>query len=156
MCERELETEQNCKILTPTLLAITAFLSRSPGLLNRRPGGPASLGHVPQSSIFSPTHLIHNRSDFQNSNCSIGGLRAHSAGCWLSLPHPFSNWSGLQTNWLPVLTELYNSSPSTFLWTSQSHSFNPSTVMIIFWYSLSGCTCYLDRCISYLDSPAGW
>ena len=38
MCERELETEQNCNILTPTLLAITAFLSRSPGLLNRGPG----------------------------------------------------------------------------------------------------------------------
>ena len=50
MCERELETEQNCNILNPTLLAITAFLCRSPGLLNRGPG-------------------------------------AHSAGCWLSLPH---------------------------------------------------------------------
>ena len=31
VCERELETEQNCNILTPLLLAITAFLSRSPG-----------------------------------------------------------------------------------------------------------------------------
>ena len=38
VCERELETEQNCTILTPTLLAITAFLSRPPGLLNRGPG----------------------------------------------------------------------------------------------------------------------
>ena len=37
MSERDLETEQNCNILTPTLLAITAFLSRSPGLLNRGP-----------------------------------------------------------------------------------------------------------------------
>ena len=36
-------------------MATTAFLSRSPGLLNRGPGGPASLGHVPHSSIFSPT-----------------------------------------------------------------------------------------------------
>ena len=36
-------------------MAITAFLSRSPGLLNRGTGGPASLGHVTQSSIFSPT-----------------------------------------------------------------------------------------------------
>ena len=35
VCERELETEQNCNILTPTLMAITAFLSRTPGLLNR-------------------------------------------------------------------------------------------------------------------------
>ena len=36
----ELETEQNCNILTPppTLPAITAFLSRSPELLNRGPG----------------------------------------------------------------------------------------------------------------------
>ena len=34
VCERELETEQNCNILTPTLMAITTFLSCSPGLLN--------------------------------------------------------------------------------------------------------------------------
>ena len=54
VCERELETEQNCNILTPTLMAITAFLSRSPELLNRGPGVPVSLGHGPHSSIFSP------------------------------------------------------------------------------------------------------
>ena len=53
----ELETEQNCNILTPTLMAITAFLSRSPGLLNRGHGGPASLRHGPHSSIFSSTDL---------------------------------------------------------------------------------------------------
>ena len=53
----ELETEQNCNILTSTLIAITAFLSRSPGQLNREPGGPVSLGHVPHSGIFSPTGL---------------------------------------------------------------------------------------------------
>ena len=40
----ELEAEQNCNILTPTLMAITAFLSRSPGLLNRGPG--SSLRHL--------------------------------------------------------------------------------------------------------------
>ena len=54
----ELEAEQDCNILTPTLMAITAFLSRSPGLLNWGPEGPASLGHVPHSSIFSPTDSI--------------------------------------------------------------------------------------------------
>ena len=43
VCERELEIEQRLQhIDPPTLLAITAFLSRSPGLLNRGPGGPAS------------------------------------------------------------------------------------------------------------------
>ena len=46
VCERELKTEQNCSILTPTLLAITVFLSRSP-----------VLGHGSHSSIFSPTDL---------------------------------------------------------------------------------------------------
>ena len=58
VCERELETEQNCNILTPTLLAITAFLSRSPGLLNRGPGGPASLGDSFLYRILSSTRLI--------------------------------------------------------------------------------------------------
>ena len=53
----ELETEQNGNILTPTLLAITAFLSRSSGLLNRGPRGPAFLGHHSHSSISSPTAL---------------------------------------------------------------------------------------------------
>ena len=55
VCERELETEQNCN-----LLAITAFLSRSPEQLNRGPESPASLGHDPQSSILSATRLIPN------------------------------------------------------------------------------------------------
>ena len=76
----ELETEQNYNILTPTLLAITAFLTHSPGLLNWGPGGPASLGHVPHSSIFSAT-------------AQSGVLRAPSTGCWFSLQHLISNWS---------------------------------------------------------------
>ena len=86
--------------IDPHSIGHNRVFSRSSGLLNRWPGGPASLGHVPQSSIFSPKWLI-------------GGLRASSAGCWLSLTHLVSNWSGLQTNWLPVFTELYNSSPPT-------------------------------------------
>ena len=147
MCERELETKQNCNILTPTPMAITAFLSGSPGLLNRGPGGPASQGHVPHSSIFSLTCLISN---------SIRGLRAPSAGCWLSLPHLASNWSGLQTNWLPVFIESYNSSmPTFFLWASQITLIPPSMVKATLCYSSTGCTCYLHRYISYFDSPAG-
>ena len=74
----ELETEQNCNILTPTLMPITAFLSRFPALLNRRPGGSASLGHGPHSSIFSPTD-------------SIGGPEAPL--CWVLV---FSTASYLQ------------------------------------------------------------
>ena len=37
----------------------------------------------------------------------------------------------------------------------KSHSFNPSIVKVIFWYSSTGCTCYLHWCISYFDSLAG-
>ena len=48
---------KDCNILTPTLMAITAFLSRSPGLLTRGPGGPASPGTCSHSSIFSPNDL---------------------------------------------------------------------------------------------------
>ena len=175
MCERELETGQNCNILTQ-LYWPSAFLSRSPGLLNRGPGGPASMDVGFLYRILSLSGLV--------SKLSIGGLRAPSAGCWLSVPHLISthlihnsqlgawwhklpagcwlsllhlvsNWSGLQTNWLPAFTELYYSSTSTFVWTPQSHSFNPSTVKVIFWYSLSRCTCYLHWYISYFDSPAG-
>ena len=95
----------------PPLLWPSAFLSRSPGLLNRGSGSPASLGAGFLYRILSPTRLI--------PNCSIGGLRAPSAECWLSLPHLVSNWCSLQTlNFL--CSVLYNSSTSTlFLWVLQ-------------------------------------
>ena len=56
----------------PPLLWPSLFLSRSPGLINREPRGPASLGHVPQSSIFSqlvwsPTGLVSKITDFLSS-----------------------------------------------------------------------------------------
>ena len=57
VCERELETKQNCNILTPTLLAISAFLSHSPGLLN---WGPS-----PSGTCSSIQHLLSNWSDPQ-------------------------------------------------------------------------------------------
>ena len=52
--------------------------------------------------------------------CSTGGLGPSLSGCWFSRPHLISNSFDLQTNWLPVFTEVYNSSTSTFfLWVSQ-------------------------------------
>ena len=70
------------------------------------PGGPASLGAGFLYHILSPTRLI--------PNCSIGGTRAPSAGCWLSQPHLVSNCLNF------LCTLLYNSSTSTFfLWASQ-------------------------------------
>ena len=99
---------KDCNILSSTLMAITAFLSRSPGLLNRGPGGPASLGHGPHSSIFSPT-----------------------------------DWTSCRQGYIIIWRPLF------FLRASQFRTqFNPSTVKVISWYSSTGCTCYLHRCIS--------
>ena len=68
--------------------------------------GPVSLGAGYLYRILSLTRLI--------INWLIGGLRAPSAGCQLSLPHLVSNWLNF------LCTELYNSSTSTFfLWASQ-------------------------------------
>ena len=110
-CERDLETEQNSNILTPTLLAITTFLSRSPGLLNRR---PTLLGAGFLYCILSPTDW---------TSC---------APSYIIFPRPPSSCGR-----------------------HKSHSFNPSTVKVIFWYSSTVCTCYLHRCISYFDCPTG-
>ena len=61
MCERELETEQNCNISTPTLMAISV-VSLVLLMLNRRSSFLLSAGFLYR--ILSPTHLISN---------SIGG-----------------------------------------------------------------------------------
>ena len=142
VCERELKTEQNCNTLTLTPMATTAFLSRSPGLLTRGPGVPASLGHVPHSSIFSPTCL--------NFNCSIGGLRAPllGAGFLYRILSP-TDWTSCALSYIIVRH------PPSCCGRHKSQSFNPSTVMAIFWYSSTGCTCYLHWCISYFDRLTG-
>ena len=93
---------------------IDPTLSRSPGLLNLGPGGPASLGAGSLYRILSPTDL---------TSC---------APSYIIVRHPPSSCGR-----------------------HKSHSFNPSTVKVIFWYSSTGCTCYLHWCISYFDSLAG-
>ena len=92
-------------------MAITAFLSRSPGLLNR---GPSLLGAGFLNRILYPT-----------------------------------DWTSCAPSYIKV-----RRTPSS-CGRQKSHSFNPSTVKVIFWYSSTGWTCYLHRCISYFDSPAG-
>ena len=64
--------------------------------------------------------------------CSTGGPGGQlSAGCWLSLRHLVTKLSELQTNWLPVFTELYNS--------SIAHSISLEWHV---WSSLSGNNCH--------------
>ena len=55
LCERWVWDGKEPQHIDPTLIAIIAFLSRSPGLLNRGPRGPDSLRLVPHSSVFSST-----------------------------------------------------------------------------------------------------
>ena len=141
MYERVFETEQNCNILTPTLLAITAFLSRSPGLLNRGPGVSSLSG-----TCSSVQHLL------SNCNRSIGG--PEGLLCWVLA---FSIASCLQLTDFLFSPGLYNNLTPTLLPANVtiSHSINPYTVkVIISWYSSTGCTCYLHRCISYFDRLA--
>ena len=96
MCERELETEQNCHILTPRSIGHNRVSFPFSWAAQPRTWGPASLGHVPQSSIFSPTGLI--------SKLSIRGPEASSAGCWLSLP--LLSPTGLVSNLTDFLSSL--------------------------------------------------
>ena len=147
MCERELETEQNCNLLTPHSIGHNHVSFPFSWAANPRAWWPSLSG-----TCSSIQHLL------SNCNCSIGGQRAHSAGCYLSLPHLVSKSSDLQLTDFLSSPGLYNNLTSTLLPASVtiSHSFNPSTIkVIITWYSSTGCTCYLHRYISYFDSLAG-
>ena len=104
-----METEQNCNIMV-----IIVFLSCSPMLLSRGPGGSGSLGADFLYRILSPT-----------------------------------DWTSCAPSYIIVRRLPFSCGRH------KSHSFNPSTVKVVFWYSSTGCTCYLHRCISYFDSPAG-
>ena len=100
MCERELETEQ-----TPTLLAITAFLSRSPGLLNRGPGGPVYLGAGFLYRTLSLTGLVFKLTDFLSSLSHNFALiqPVHSQGYnILIIPRPDA--PVIYTGAFPILT----------------------------------------------------
>ena len=119
-------------------------------LLNREPGGPSSLGASFLYRILSPTYLITNSSDLPLQLLNRGPEGPH---CWVLA---FSTASSLQLTDFLSLPWLYNNLTSTLLPASFtiSHSFNPSTgKVIISWYSST--RCYLHRCISYFDRPAG-
>ena len=120
-------------------MATTAFLSHSPGLLNRGAGSPASLGHVPHSSIFSP---------IATALSGARGTTLVGAGFLYRILSP-THCTSCAPSYIIV------QHPPSSCGRHKSHSFNPSTVNVIFWYSSTGCTCYLHRCISYFDCPAG-
>ena len=107
----------------PILWPSALCLSRSPGLLNRRPGGPLCW--------LSLLHLITNWSGPQTPS---GVPRAPSAGWWLSLPHLLSDFSG------PQLTD-FLSSPSYIIVQSPTQSPTQSLEWHV-WSSWSGNNCH--------------
>ena len=138
VCERESETEQNCNILTPTLLALTAFLSRSPGLLNRGPVAQSlwvlvfstasclqlvwspTLNQGPEGSLcwvlaFSTASCLQM---VWSPNWLIEVLSAPSAGCWVLA---FSTASCLQMVWSPNWLIEVLRAPSAGCWLSLPH-----------------------------------
>ena len=162
VCERELETEQNCNILTPTLLAMTAFLSCAPGWLNRGLGGPSLSG-----TCSSIQHLISNSSDPQlqllnrGPEGSLCWVLAFSTASCLQLVWSPNSQSGVPRPLLPGAGFLYRnlaptglvskltdflSSPSYIIvqrppsscGRHKLHSFNPSTVKATLCYSSTG------------------
>ena len=119
-------------IYWPPLLWPSALcLSRSPGLLNRRPGGPLCW--------LSPLHLITNWSGPQTQS---GGPSAPSAGRWLSLPHLVSDLSSPQLSY-------FLSSPRYIIVQSPTQSPTQSLEWHV-WSSSSGNNCHaVQRSLSF-------
>ena len=121
--ERELEAEQNCNILTPTLMAVSVVSFLFSRAAQPEAQGPHSAGFL--YHILSATSLDPN---------STGVPEGPFGLVWFSLPRfvSYSNSIGVpegplrrvvvfsttsclcplwsQTHWLPVFTELYNNS----------------------------------------------
>ena len=64
MCERKLETEQNCNILTPTLMAISVVSFSFSRVVQPEARGPTLLGASFLYRILSPTGLVSKLTDF--------------------------------------------------------------------------------------------
>ena len=116
---------KDCNILTslaPPDIAVCR--SRSPGLLDRGPGGPASLGHV---LIPASSHQLVSKCPF----CQVVAFpttsdlqlhpRAPSAGWWLSLPHLVSNFSGPQLTSY-IIVQSPTQSLEWHVWSSSSRN----------------------------------
>ena len=147
MCERELDTEQNCNILTPTLMAISVVSFSFSWVAQPEARWPSFSG-----CWFSLPHLISNSSGLQLSRRSRGPLLL-GAGFLYRILSPTGLVSKL-TDFLSSPSHIIVPLPPSSCGRHKLHSFNPSTIKVIISWS-TGCTCYLDRCISYFDSPAG-
>ena len=110
----------------------------------------ADVGDRTELQHIDPNSYGHNRVSFPFSwaaqpeawGPSLSGICSHSI---------FSNSSDFLSSPSYIIVPRLPSSCGRH----KSHSFNPSTVKVIFWYFSTWCTCYLHRCISFFDSLAG-
>ena len=110
--ERELETEHNCNILTPTLMAVS-FVS-------------FSFSRAAQPATQRPTLLAFSTTSYQQlllTSTQSGAPKAPLA--WCGFLYHITTLT--PTVWLPALTELYNSSTPTqslewHVWLSSSRN----------------------------------
>ena len=89
-CERELETEQNWNIFTPTLMAVNVV---SFSFSRCSTGGPAA--QLSAGWWLSLLHLISISPDLNSS-----GPQSPFGLMWLYLPHPSPTVKGTQLSWL--------------------------------------------------------
>ena len=114
------------------------------------------VGDRKELQLIDPHSIGHNCVSFLLSWAAQPGAWGPSLSwCWFSVPHLISNSSDPQllTSCLHPDYIIVQRPPSS-CGHHKSHSFNLSTVKVIFWYSSTGCTCYLHRCINYFDNPA--
>ena len=136
VCERELETKQNCNILT--LYSIGHNHVSFPFSWAAQPGtwGPSLSG-----CWFSLLHLFSNSSDLQTDYSGVWGLPLLGAGFLYRILSP--------TDWIScALSYIIVQRPPSSCGRHKAHSFNPFTVKVMFCYSSTGCACYLYTCIS--------
>ena len=108
---------------------------------------PHSIGHYSVSFLFSrAAQLIWSRTATDQSGA--WGPTLLDVG-FLYYILSSTDWTSCAPSYIIVRN------PPSSCGRHKSHSFNPSTVKVIFWFSSTGCTCHLHRGISYFDSPAG-
>ena len=131
----ELEAEQNCNILTPKQGFFPVLLG-------------CSTGGLEAQALWEMVLITASSLQLQLLDRGSWGLTLLGAAFLYRILSP-TDWTSCAPRYIIV-----RRIPSS-CGRHKSHSFNPSTVKVISWYSSTGCTCYLHRCISYFDRLAG-
>ena len=110
------------------------------------------VGDRTEQQHIDPRSYGHNSVSFPFSwAAQPRAWRPSLSGCWFSLPHLISKWSD-PADWTSCAPSYIIVRRTPSCRRHKSHSFNPSTVKVIFWYSSTGCTCYLQGAFPILTA----